>query len=95
MRLFYVFKPMPGQERDGIEALMAKIARDPRRSEVQVIDRREERDRACPDWAMAFCPQDGFSAFETAPRALVRRLIEAPQYCNKVRAISAFVLAAN
>jgi hypothetical protein len=78
-----------------VEALMAKIARDPRHSDVQVVDRREVSNRAFPDWAMAFCPEDGFSAFDMAPRDLVRHLIEAAQHCNKVRAIPGFVPAAN
>ncbi len=82
-------------DEDEVEALMAKIARDSRHSELQIIDRREVSNRAFPDWAMAFCPQDGFSAFDMPPRDLVRHLIEAAQHCNKVRAIPGFVPAAN
>ena len=77
-----------------VEALMAKIARDPRHSEVQVVDKRAVSNRAFPDWAMAFCPQDGFSAFDMQPRDLVRHLIEAAQHCNKVRAIPGIAPAA-
>jgi hypothetical protein len=73
-----------------VESLMAKIATDSRHSDVQVIDRREVTNRAFPDWAMAFCPEEGFSAFGMQPRDLVRHLIEAAQHCNKVRAIPGF-----
>lgn len=81
---------LEGDEAD-VEVLMAKIARDPGHADLQIVDRREVSNRAFPDWAMAFCPEDGFSAFGMQPRDLMRHLIEAAQHCNKVRAIPGFV----
>lgn len=75
-------------EADVVDALFARISKDPRHTKIAVIERREITSRMFADWSMAFTRVDPrLNLREFSARDLQRFLLESAQSCDGVRSL--------